>query len=316
MVGNQLLDGNDQVVHLHGANYSGTEFACIQGWGIFDGPSDDAMVAALASWHMNVLHIGLNEDCILDINGVDSQYAGANYMNAIVAFVNRLHAHGLYAEVSLMWAAPGSQQAQDHPPILDADHAPAALAAIANAFKNDPNTFIGLQSEPHNISWACWQNGGSSCSVGYTALGMQGALDAVRGTGATNVVTASGIDWANNLEQWLSHEPADPLGQFMAEAHVYGGNTCDNTSCFDTNYAPVAAAVPMVWGETGESYDASDCGTATMETFLAWADAHGVNYEPWTWNTWGNCLSLIDDFDGTPHGDYGNWLRDYYLAHW
>ena len=316
MVGNQLFDGNDQPVHLHGANYSGTEFACIQGWGIFDGPSDNAMVQALTTWHMNVLHIGVNEDCILDINGVDSQYAGANYLNAIVAFVNRLHAHGLYAEVSLMWAAAGSEQAQDHPPILDADHAPAALAAIATAFSGDPNTFIGLQSEPHDISWACWQNGGSSCSVGYTALGMQGALAAIRATGATNVVTASGIDWANNLSQWLSHEPVDPLGQLMAEAHVYGGNTCDNTSCFDTNYAPVAAVVPMVWGETGESYDAGDCGTGNMENFLPWADAHGVNYEPWTWNTWGTCLSLIDDFDGTPHGDYGNWIKDYYLAHW
>ena len=113
-------------------------------------------------------------------------------MNAIVDFVNKLHAHGMYAEVSLMWAAPGAQKAPYHPAILDADHAAAALKAIANAFRNDPKTFIGLQSEPHGITWACWRNGGSSCSVGYTALGMQGALDAVRSTGATNVVTASG----------------------------------------------------------------------------------------------------------------------------
>src|SRR5207248_2063959 len=217
----------------------------------FDDASDDAMVAAVASWHSNVLHIGLNEDCILDINGVDSQYAGANYMNAIVAFVNRLHAHGLYAEVSLMWAAPGTQQALDHPPILDADHAPAALAAIANAFKNDPKTFIGLQSEPHAISWACWKNGGSSCSVGYTALGMQGALNAVRGTGATNVVTASGIDYANNLTQWLAYEPSDSAGQLMAETHVYGGNTCYTPSCLTSQDGAVVAAVPVVFGEYG-----------------------------------------------------------------
>jgi len=316
VVGNQLLDGNNDVVHLHGVNYSGTEFACIQGWGFFDGPSDNAMVQALTTWHINVVHIGLNEDCILDINGVDPDYAGANYMNAIVDFVDRLHTHGLYAEVSLMWAAPGNEQALDHPPILDADHAPAAWQAIANAFSDDPNTFFGLQSEPHDIGWACWQNGGSSCSVGYTALGMQGALDAIRSTGATNPVTASGIDWANNLSQWLSHEPSDPLGQLMAEAHVYGGNSCDTTSCFNTNYAPVAAQVPMVFGETGETYDASSCGTTNINTFFTWADAHGVGYEPWTWNTWGNCSSLIDDFDGTPANAYGTFVRDYFQAHW
>ena len=53
-----------QAVRLHGVNYSGTEYACIQGWGIFDGPCDDASVAAIRSWNANVVHIGLNEDCI------------------------------------------------------------------------------------------------------------------------------------------------------------------------------------------------------------------------------------------------------------
>ena len=43
------------------------------------------MVQALTTWHINVVHIGLNEDCLLDINGVDPGYAGANYMNAITA---------------------------------------------------------------------------------------------------------------------------------------------------------------------------------------------------------------------------------------
>ena len=137
-----------------------------------------------------------------------------------------------------------------------------------NAFKNDPNTIIGLQSEPHGIGWACWRNGGSSCSVGYAALGMQGALDAVRSTGATNVVTASGIDWANNISQWLTYRPADPAGQLMAETHVYGNNACATTTCLNTEMAPVAAAVPLVFGETGETYDASICGSTNIQRLM------------------------------------------------
>ena len=312
--GNRLLDGGGGLVRLHGVNYSGTEYGCVQGWGVFDGPSDDASVAAIGSWNSNVVHLGLNEDCVLGINGVASPYGGASYLNAVVSFVNRLHAHGLYAEVSLMWAAPGTQKALDHPLILDADHAPAALKAIANAFKGDPETLIGLQSEPHGISWACWRNGGSSCSVGYTALGMQGALDAVRSTGATNVVTASGIDYANNLSQWLTYKPADPLNQLMAEAHVYGGNSCASTSCFNSNYAPVAASVPLVFGETGETYDDSSCGSTNINTFMGWADAHNVGYEAWVWDTWGTCGSLINDFNGTPANAYGTWVRGHYLS--
>jgi endoglucanase len=316
--GNQLLDASGKVVRLHGVNRSGTEYACVQGWGIFDGPTDAASILAIASWHANIVHLGLNEDCILGINGVPAAYSGANYMNAIVSYVNALHAQGLYAEVALMWAAPGSQQATGHPLILDADHAGAALQAIANAFKNDPNTIIGLTSEPHGISWACWLNGGSSCSVGYTALGMQGALNAVRATGATNPVTVSGIDYANNLSQWLAYEPNDPAGQLMAEAHIYGKNTCDTTSCFDSQLAPVAAKVPMLWGETGETYDASDCGSSYISTFLPWADAHGVGYEAWTWDTWGGgcgSLALISSYDGTPFNTpYANYVHDHFLS--
>jgi hypothetical protein len=312
--GNRLLDANNNVVRLHGVNFSGTEYACIQGWGVFDGPSDDTAVAAIRSWNANVVHIGLNEDCVLGINGAPAAYSGSNYMNAIVAYVNRVHAHGMYAEVSLMWAAPGTKQALDHPQILDADHAGAAWTAIANAFKGDPKTFFGLQSEPHGITWACWKNGGSSCSVGYTALGMQGALDAIRSTGATNVVTASGIDYANNLSQWLANKPADSLNQLAAEAHVYGGNSCSSTSCFDANYAPVAASVPVVWGETGETFDGSSCGSTNIATFMNWADAHNVGYEAWTWDTWGNCSSLISDWNGTPANAYATWVKNHFAS--
>jgi hypothetical protein len=315
VAGNQLLDASNHVVHLHGVNYSGTEYACIQGWGVFDGPSDDAMVTALASWHINVVHMGLNEDCILGINGVNPAYAGANYMNAITTFVNRLHAHGIYAEISLMWAAPGTQQALGHPKILDQDHSPAALQAIGNAFKNDPNTFIGLQSEPHDITWACWKNGGSSCSgLGYTALGMQGALDAVRSSGATNPVTASGIDYANNLQQWLANKPSDALNQLMAEQHVYGGNTCYQPACLTQYTAPVAAVVPVTFGEYGEHYNDS-CNSTNTSAMINWADANGVGYEAWTWDTWGTCSDLIANFNGTvANSAFAQWIHTHYLA--
>ena len=269
-------------------------------------------IAAISSWHSNIVHLGLNEDCILGINGVNPAYAGANYMNAIVSFVNRLHAAGLYAEISLMWAAPGTQQAQGHPAILDQDHSPAALAAIGNAFKGDPNTIIGLQSEPHNISWACWRNGGSSCAVGYAALGMVDALAAVRGAGATNVVTISGIDWANNLQQWLQNKPNDP--QLMAEQHVYGGNACYTPACLDQYTLPVANSVPVIFGEYGETYDDSSGGTTNTAAMINWADAHNVNYESWAWDTWGTIGSLISNYNGTPNGAYGTWVRNHYLS--
>src|SRR5581483_6346776 len=76
--GNHLVDGNDRAVHLHGINRSGTEYACVQGWGIFDGPSDASSVEAMTTWNVNIVRVPLNEDCWLDINGIQQQYAGAS----------------------------------------------------------------------------------------------------------------------------------------------------------------------------------------------------------------------------------------------
>jgi len=151
-------------------------------------------------------------------------------------------------------------------------------------------------------------------SVGYPALGMQAALDTVRQAGATNVVTVSGIDYANNLSQWLANRPSDPLNQLVAEAHVYGGNTCMTTTCFNTNYAPVANSVPLIFGETGQTYDDSSCGSSNINTFMTWADAHNVGYQAWTWDTWGTCGSLISDFNGTPANTYGTWVKNHYAT--
>src|SRR5262249_53173079 len=38
--GSQLVDGSGAPVQLHGVNRSGPEYACAQGWGVFDGASN------------------------------------------------------------------------------------------------------------------------------------------------------------------------------------------------------------------------------------------------------------------------------------
>lgn len=85
VVGNHLVNGDGKAVRLVGVDRSGTEYACVQGWGIFDGPSDAASVAAMAAWHVDAVRIPLNEDCWLGINGVDPADSGTAYRQAIQA---------------------------------------------------------------------------------------------------------------------------------------------------------------------------------------------------------------------------------------
>src|SRR5262249_4135953 len=124
-------------VLFHGVNRSGSEYSCIHRVGFFDGPSDAASIRAMASWHVNIVRIGLNEDCWLGINGADPRYSGARYSGAIVRYVNLLHRYGMYAELSLIWGAPGSYSATYQAGGPDADHAPAVWAGMAQTFKND-----------------------------------------------------------------------------------------------------------------------------------------------------------------------------------
>jgi hypothetical protein len=313
--GNKLRDAKGRVVHFRGVNRSGTEYACVQGWGIFDGPNGAASVKAMASWHANVVRIPLNEQCWLGINGVKAAYAGANYRRAIVRYVNLLHRYNMYAELSLMWAAPGSTKATYQPAAPDADHAPAFWASLARTFKSDRNVVLAPWGEPV-VEASCLLKGGCTVpfndNVSYKAAGMQQAVTVMRRAGFKGPIVIPGIDYANNLTHWLSHKPKDPLKQLVAEAHVYGKNTCSSSSCLTQTMAPVARKVPLVFGETGPSYDDSECGSATISRLLTWAEAHGVGYETWTWDTWDTCNSLISDYKGTPRTDYGKWVKAYY----
>jgi hypothetical protein len=143
---------------------------------------------------------------------------------------------------------------------------------------------------------------------------MQQAVTVMRRAGYRGVISIPGIDYANDLAPWLAHEPKDRRHQLIAEAHVYGKNTCSTVGCFERTMTPVTSKVPLIFGETGETYDDSSCGSANVSTFMHWADAHRVGYAAWTWDTWGTCGSLISDYGGTPANEYGAFVLSHYTA--
>jgi endoglucanase len=320
--GDKLVVGTDAgtPIHLHGVNAAGTEYACIQGWGFHDNPTTATANQAIRSWGSNLVRVPLNETCWLGINGAPVAYSGANYRSFIVNYVNALHAAGLYVELSLMWAAPGSYLATYQAAAPNADHSPEMWRQLAETFKNDPMVILAPYGETI-VSASCFLNGCSNQatygpnSAYYQTAGMQQAVDVMRAAGYNGPIAIPGIDYANNLRQWLSHKPNDPLNQLVAEAHVYYNNVCGTPACFDREHSPVAAQVPLLYGEAGPSYDDSDCGSANVKQIIDWADTHGVDgYAAWTWNTWGTCNSLITNFDGAPKGAYGSYVKAHYLA--
>ena len=319
-----LVDGGGRPVRLLGVDRSGTEYACIQGWGIFDGPSDAASVRAIQSWHTNAVRVPLNEDCWLDVNTPKGDpYVGAAYRDAITAYVDLLNSEGLYAILDLHLSAPGAHQATGQAIMPDADHAPAFWSSVAAAFRSNSEVLFDLFNEPypeedHGLDdpWACWLNG---CAITdpfhswgtWQAAGMQSLVGAVRGAGATNVIMAGGLSWANDLSSWRAHEPSDPAGELAASWHSYPQNSCDTEACWDAVIAPLAQSVPVITGETGDQV----CGAATYDpVLLPWLDSHHLSYLGWTWDTWSQCsFVLIADYDGTPTANFGQYFHDHLL---
>lgn len=295
--GNHLVGASGATIRLLGVNRSGTEYACAEGWGIFDGPSTPASIEAMRSWNIDAVRVPLNEDCWLGINGANPAYSGTNYRAAIENYVGALNAQGLIAVLDLHWSAPGSHLAVGQQEMADADHSPLFWRSVATAFKSDPGVIFDLYNEPHDISWTCWLNG-CYVAAGWKAAGMQSLVDAVRSTGAGQPLMIAGDNWASDLSSWSSHEPVDPDHQLIAEAHIYDYNQCNNSTCWNDVLAPLAQKVPLVTGELGET----DCGTGFIGAYMPWADRHGVSYLGWSWDT-ASCSkgpALITNYDGQP----------------
>jgi len=324
--GNRLVNARGRPVLLHGVNRSGTEFLCVQGHGIFDGPTDQASISAMKAWGINAVRIPLNEGCWNGESYVDPAYAGANYQDAIKAYVRLVNANGMVAILDLHWsdgrypAHCDSAEARCLKPVPDQAQAIPFWTSVANTFKGNGAVIFDLFNEPfperatrsEAAGWQCWLNGGTCPGIGYPVAGMQTLVNTVRATGARNVILAGGLAYANDMTGWLAHEPADPLHNLAASWHSYNFNRCSNITCWTSEVAPVIAQVPVVAGEIGQD----GCAADYISALMSWLDSESTSYLAWAWNADFPCSSgpsLITSYAGTPT-PYGAGYRAHLLA--
>jgi hypothetical protein len=336
--GHLLADNAGTTVRLRGFNTSGTEYACVEGWGIFDLPGaestrvPEAVIERMARWRgANTVRVPLNEQCWLGL-GVPPEYGGARYRSAIADYVHRLHAHGFVVVLDLHRSAPADGRSTRQEQMPDRDHSPEFWRQVAAAYKDDESVIFDLYNEPAPFAesdteraWLCWRDGGctlTSRNTGqpYTAAGMDELIAAVRSTGARNVLAVGGIRWAEVLDRWLRYRPSDPLDNLIASFHAYAFNSvCADRRCYDDVLGRVAEAVPLFAGEVGPdglTAPGKPCPadaegrSGFSDEVLDWLDRHGAGFTAWTWNAWGDCTSLVADDRGTPTPRWGRQLRD------
>jgi endoglucanase len=331
--GNHLVGKKGETVRLLGVDRSGSEYLCLGGSQIFDGPVSKTAVQAMAAWHMTAVRVPLNEDCWLGINGVSAKVGGAAYQKAIEKYVKTLQGQHLAVILSLQIAAPGEHLSGCATegegclwPMADADHAPTFWKSVATAFLKNRGVVFDLYNEPYITSWECWLRGCSATytpppqhkgeKVTYRTAGMQELVEAVRSTGAPQALMLGGLQYSSNETGWLAHEPTDPDHQLLASFHTYNNTGCPE-SCWNATILPLTEHVPVVTGEFGDF----GCVDTYIDEYMPWADAHGVSYLAWTWNSteapsYWSCSegpALITNYNGTPTA-YGIGLKEHLAA--
>ncbi len=304
VVGNRIVDSRTGATFVpHGANWPSFEYACSEGWGYSQSSDTAAAAVAMASWGINTVRLPLNENCWLGSDSSDYGTA-AGYQAAVKSWVNILNAHGIVVILDLHLTAPPGQHALGQWPMADSQ-SPSFWTSVATAYASDPSVIFDAFNEPYSIwnaatgsysfqlTWDCWQNGGCQAPLvttaqepvtgagagTYTVVGMSALVAAIRAGHATQPIMLGGIDYSNNLSGWLLHKPND--SQLIASWHNYQGQSpCgDTAACWTSEVGVVAAQVPVVTGEFGES----DGGAAFLTSFMSWADSNGIGYLPWAW---------------------------------
>ena len=155
---------------------------------------------------------------------------------------------------------------------------------------------------------------GLDIKMPYQGAGMQNMINAVRGTGATNVVLVAGLQFNSNLTGWYAAK-LDPAGQLAASWHPYiASEISENQSAFQNM---MANNIPIVITETGDNYGPGITTAPVTSAVVTYAVAPGMSYVAWTWDAtgwWspkGGTNILISDPYGTPSQGYGT----YYQAH-
>lgn len=350
--GAHLVDGSGNTVFLHGVNVSGLESVAVQGydsanpWGGLTGTPTPNW-ATIKTWNVNAVRLPLNEASWLgytctDANGMQrNPDPGHNYQATVAQSVADASAAGLYVILDLHWSAPKTYCPLAQNLMADADNSVTFWSQVATAFKSYPNVIFELFNEPalsnyvqgSATDWQVLLQGGALTqyhnengfvSLVWQAAGMQQLLDAVRATGATNVVLTAGLQYAGDLGQWLANMPADPLRSLGAVWHAYPAY---GTTFGTAAYAAVdpvtqqnalnimTAGVPVVITETGDQNSTGTVGSPYVSTLLPWADQSGISYLGWTWDDWNEPnFTLIKDAAGTPTDGYGAYFKAHLLC--
>jgi hypothetical protein len=243
----------------------------------------------MGTWHPNVVRIALSQDFWLSESpSFDSQYA-----TTVDQAVQWAEQAGMDVILDLHWSDMGNFANKPAQQDMADEHSLEFWKEVAARYKNDGRVFFELYNEPHDVSQSVWLSGGSMGS--WTAVGMQQLHDAVRGTGANNVVIAGGLDYAYDLSV-VATSPVQGYN-IMYATHPYNNAAERQPSQWQAHWGYLTATAPVVITEFGDG--TGSCSPTWDTNLIAYADLRRASWTAWAWYP-GGCMfpSLLTDWAG------------------
>lgn len=313
VVGNRVQDTDGNDVWLQGVNAGGLETL----------PQDKqqikSTVVAIDEWKANCVRVPIKDEFWYGQSPYQKD-GGKEYRETIDRIVNLAANRGAYVVLDLhRYRAPKQEYAD-------------FWKDCATVYKNHPAVLFDLLNEPHGITWEVWRNGGfvgtksgtdesaflneedKKKNQGFESIGMQALVDAVRSTGAKNIVIAGGLAWCNDLTGIAEgYALDDPTGNgIMYSWHTYHWHTD-----WEKRVLPAAAKYPIFLGEVGADIKKMDFIPAEAQEdpytwvpdMLGFIQKHHIHWTGWCFHPKASPI-MISDWKYTPTPFWGQFAKD------
>jgi endoglucanase len=314
VVGNKILNKEGKEVWLQGVNIMSLDW----------NPQGERILlstkVAIEEWKANIIRLAVKENYWF---GKDSSQkdGGKAYRELVDATINLAANRGAYVLLDLhRYKAP------------QAEHADFWKDA-ATRYKDHPALVFDMFNEPHGTSWEVWKSGGFvpvkkegvdetaflteeekiKNNVGFRSIGMQGLLDAIRSTGAKNVVLAGGLDYGYDLSGIAKGFALDDKG---GNGIIYGSHIYPWKKGYQEKVLVIADKYPILSGENGANTkkisfipeNQQEDAATWVPRFLGMVQKYHLHWTGFSFHPKASPI-LISDWDYTPTPEWGAFAK-------